>query len=272
MPTVQTGDIETYYVERGDGPPIVFIHGSLSDHSAAAQQLDAFSDEYTAIAYDVRGHGKTPNPGKATYSIDELAEDLHAFVTALDLERPVVCGVSMGGMIAQVFASRHPDELGGLVLADTFTPPFQSRRDRIERSTVVNATAGLIRLVGYNRAKGLVLWFGRKMERDQTSSLRPDAFPDMDTRDAVNSMQTVASFHETDIDLSAITVPTLVLYGEHETSIISRHAPVLDAQIPDSTLDVVPDAGHASPWDNPEYFNDSIRTFLANRISVETAE
>lgn len=266
MPRVKTGEFETYYERRGHGPPIVFIHGALSDHTAAARQLEAFSDEYTAIAYDVRGHGKTPNPQHAPYSIDDLAEDLHAFVSALDLERPVVCGVSMGGMIAQVYASRHPDQLRGLVLADTFTPEFQSRRDRIERTTVVNATTGLIRLVGYNRGKGLVLWFGRTLERDQTSSLRPGAFPDMDTRDAVNSMQAVASFHETDVDLSAISVPTLILYGEHETSIISRHAPVLDAQIPDSTRQQVPDAGHASPWDNPEFFNDSIRAFLASQL------
>lgn len=271
MPTVQTRDIETHYEIRGDGPPVIFIHGSLSDHSAAEQQLEAFSDDYTAIAYDVRGHGKTPNPGHAPYSIDQLAEDLHAFITALDLDGPVVCGVSMGGMIAQVYASRYPDELGGLVLADTFTPEFQSRRDRIERTTVVNATAGLIRLIGYNRAKGIVLWFGRKLERDQTSSLRPGAFPDMDTRDAVNSMQTVASFHTVDVDLRAISVPTLILYGEHETSIISRHAPVLDAQIPDSTLQEVPDAGHASPWDNPEFFNESIHSFLADRVAVEAA-
>lgn len=64
------------------------------------------------------------------------------------------------------------------------------------------------------------------------------------------------------------TTPTLVLYGEHETSIISRHAPTLSAQIPDSTVREVPDAGHASPWDNPEFFNSTVRTFLASRTPI----
>lgn len=96
MPTVQTNDIETFYELRGDGPPIVFIHGALADHTAADQQFEAFSDAYTAIAYDIRGHGKTTSPHNAAYSIDLLAEDLHAFITALGLERPVLCGVSMG--------------------------------------------------------------------------------------------------------------------------------------------------------------------------------
>ena len=96
MPTVQTDDIETYYEERGEGPPIVFIHGALADHTAAKQQLGAFSDAYTAIAYDLRGHGNTTNPQHTPYSIDLLAEDLHAFIAETSLERPVLCGVSMG--------------------------------------------------------------------------------------------------------------------------------------------------------------------------------
>ena len=129
--------------------------------------------------------------------------------------------------------------------------------------------AGLIRLIGYNRAKSLMLWFGRKLERDQTTSLRPDAFPDMDIADTVNALKAVASFHTTDTDLSSITVPTLILYGEHETSIINRHAPTLSVQIPNSTVQEVPDAGHASPWDNLEFFNSTIQTFLTNQTSIK---
>lgn len=269
MPTVQTADIETYYEVRGDGPPIIFIHGALSNHSAAAQQLEAFSDTFTAIAYDLRGHGSTTNPQHAPYTIDLLAEDLHEFITEMELKRPIVCGVSMGGMIAQIYASRYPNQLSGLVLADTFSPEFRGRRDRIERSILVNALARFIRLVGYNHAKSLILWFGRKLERNQTTSLRPDAFPDMDTIDAVNALKAVASFHTSDIELSMITVPTLILYGEHETSIINRHAPTLAAEIPDSTVQEVPDAGHASPWDNPEFFNSTIRTFLTRQTPTE---
>jgi pimeloyl-ACP methyl ester carboxylesterase len=269
MPTVQTGDIETYYEVRGTGPPIVFIHGALSDHSAAAQQLEAFSGAYTAIAYDLRGHGNTPNPQHAPYSMDVLAADLHAFITEMGLDRPVLCGVSMGGMISQVYASRYPDQLSALVLADTFSPPLLGWRDRIERSSLVNGMAGVVRLVGYNRAKNLILWFGRKLERGRTTTLRPDSFPDMDTVDAVNAITAVADFHTTDVDLSSITVPTLVLYGEHETGIIRRHAPVLSTRIPDSTVREVPDAGHASPWDNPAFFNATIQTFISSQTPFE---
>jgi pimeloyl-ACP methyl ester carboxylesterase len=266
MPTVQTNDIETYYEQRGDGPSIVFVHGALSDHAAADGQLAAFSDTYTAVAYDLRGHGDTPDPRDAPYSIDLLAEDLHAFVEALGLDRPVLCGVSMGGMVAQVYASRYPDRLGALVLADTFAPAFVSLRDRIERTVLVGATVEVVRLVGYGRARTLLTWFGRKLEGGETTSLRVEAFPEMDTAAAIDALRAVASFHEVDVDPASITVPTLILYGEHESSVIARHAPVMAAEIPDATVREVPDAGHASPWDNPEFFNGAIRTFLAERV------
>ncbi len=169
----------------------------------------------------------------------------------------------MGGTIAQVYASRYPNRLSGLVLADTFTPAFVNRRDRIEWTMLVNTLILFLRLVGYNRAKGLMLWSGRKLEGDNTTSLRVEVFPDMDTAAAVNALQAVTSFHKVDIDFASITVPTLILYGEHESPVISRHAPPLAAEIPNATVQEVPNAGHASPWDNPGFFNGALEDFLA---------
>ena len=175
----------------------------------------------------------------------------------------------MGGMIAQVYASRYPNHLSGLVLADTFTLAFVSRRDRIERTVLMNTLVGLVRLVGYDRSKALIMWFGRKLEGNNTTSLRVKAFPNMETVAAVNALQAIMSFHKTDIDFTSITVPTLILYGEHESSVISRHAPTLAARISNVTVKKVPNAGHASPWDNPEFFNRTIQEFLA-QIALST--
>jgi pimeloyl-ACP methyl ester carboxylesterase len=270
MPTVMTNGIETYYETRGKGPPIVFVHGSLSDHTAAEGQLAAFEDDFTAIAYDVRGHGKTPNPRDERYSVDTLADDLHAFITALDLDRPIVCGVSMGGMIAQTHASTYPDDLDILVLADTFSPAFLDWRDRLTRSTLMRFLIGLLRLVSFEQAQRLMLRIGRTIERDRTDSLRADAFPAMETPAAINSLRAAATFNETEVDFDAIRVPTLVLYGEHKTAIISRHAPVLSRNISNSTVREVPDAGHASPWNNSAFFIEAITQFVAEQRESAT--
>lgn len=169
-------------------------------------------------------------------------------------------------MVAQVYASRYPERLSTVVLADTFTPAFVNRRDCIERNVLMKTLIELFRLTGYERAKGLMTWFGRKLEGDKTTSLRAGRFPDMATAAAVNSLRAVMSFHKTDIDLTSINVPVLILYGEHETSVIRRHVPTLAAEIPDATVRKVPNAGHTSPWDNPEFFNEAIREFLAQTV------
>lgn len=126
-PTVRTDDIETYYELRGDGPPVVFVHGALADHSAVDQQLAAFSHSYTAIAYEIRGRGRTTSPRNASYSIDLLADDLNDVIDALDLDRSVICGVSTGGMIAQVYAGRYPDQLAGPFSPTPLLPPSSAR-------------------------------------------------------------------------------------------------------------------------------------------------
>ncbi|MFB6140372.1 MAG: alpha/beta fold hydrolase [Halosimplex sp.] len=153
MPTVRTNDVETYYERRGEGPPVVFVHGAIVDHSQWDPQLEALSDEYTTVAYDVRGHGRTGGSPRSAYSMDLFADDLHALLDALDIENPVLCGLSTGGCIAQVYAARHPDRVAGLVLADTFAPDYLSVGERFQRSLMLRATIPPVRLVGYERVE-----------------------------------------------------------------------------------------------------------------------
>ena len=95
MPTVRTGDIETHYVSRGSGPPVVFVHGMIMNTATWEPQMEALSDAFTTIAYDVRGHGHTGGSDTSPYSIDLFARDLDAFLSALDVDRAVICGLSV---------------------------------------------------------------------------------------------------------------------------------------------------------------------------------
>lgn len=269
MPTVRTNGIETYYERRGTGPPIVFIHGAILDHNQWKPQLDALSGEYTTFAYDVRGHGRTGGSATDSYSVELFAADLDSFITALDIDRPVLCGTSMGGCIAQVYAASHPDRLAGLVLADTFTPELFNRRERVQRSMLLTATIPLVRLVGYERVEKAMVWLhetlstGASGDYEKIEQLRASG-PRMKTDEFAKVIRAVAAFHETNIDFSSITVPTLVLYGEREPPFIRHHASKLDAEIPNASVRAVPGAGHASNLDNPEFFTRTMREFLAS--------
>lgn len=268
MPTVQTNDIETYYERTGEGRPVVFVHASILDHSQWDEQVAAVAGDRTAVAYDVRGHGRTGGSEVSPYTISLLADDLHALVAALDLDRPVICGHSMGGLVAQFYAAAHPDEVGGLVLADTWTPPIRGVNDWFVRRAMLNAAVPPVRLLGYERVERANVWLyerlfgGSSGEYDRIVELR-EGVPRMSTDEFAKVVRAMTNVHGESVDLSAIAVPTLVLFGADELPFVKRHVAELAANIPNVGVTEVPDAGHASNLDNPEFFTATLREFLA---------
>jgi pimeloyl-ACP methyl ester carboxylesterase len=267
MPTVETNDIETYYTRRGDGPPVVFVHGALVDHTQWRPQLDALADEYTVVAYDVRGHGRTSGSDRKTYSIDLFADDLAALIDALGLDRPVVCGLSMGGCIAQAFAARYPDRLSGLVLADTFGPAPLTVGERLQRAALRLAIPPA-RLIGYERVERAMVCVQRRVagesvagDYDRIRAIR-ERGPPVATAEFEKVIRALASYHRTAVDLGVIDVPALALYGEHDAKFVRRQMRSLASLLPHATLLVVPDAGHASNLDKKAFVDGAIRGHL----------
>jgi pimeloyl-ACP methyl ester carboxylesterase len=117
------GDIRLHYVEEGEGPPLVFVHGSLSDFSYWQPQFPVLSRQCRTIAYSRRYDWPNSNPAIPGYSALTDADDLAAFIAALNLKRPVVCGHSYGALTALFLAVRHPHAARALVLAE---PPAVS--------------------------------------------------------------------------------------------------------------------------------------------------
>ena len=277
MPTVRTNEIGTYYEQRGSGPPLVFVHGAILDHTQWEPQMEALAEEYHTVAYDVRGHGRTGGSTRDRYSIELFADDLDALIRALGLDTPVICGLSTGGCIAQVYAARYPDRIAGLVLADTFTPELLDRREWLQRSAMLRATVLPVRLVGYERVEKAMVWLQERFQRgvsgdyENIERLRT-AGPRMATDEFAKVIRAVASFHGTVLDLSTIAVPTLVLYGEHEPAFIRRHVPKLTAELPDVTVREVPNAGHASNLDESAFFTTALATFLAQCAPRDTPD
>lgn len=269
MPTVQTNDIETYYERRGSGPPIVFVHGMAMSSTMWEFQMDALGDSYTTIAYDVRGHGYTGGSDRNPYSIDLFAADLDALLSALGIDRAVVCGLSMGGAVAQSFAASHPEKVAGLVLADTFHAGPQSLTGRLAMANL-RFLARLNRLVGYETLNRWQLRVGNRLvpgisgDEVTVQRLMEDA-PTIPHEEFVKIADATADFPKSDIDLSTVTAPTLVLHGERVPSAVAASAKQLAVQLSnsDSVVRVVPGGGHASNLDNPEFFTAALREFVS---------
>ena len=117
METVAAGGHRIAYERRGDGPPVLLLHGYVGDHRTWRPQLDALSDEFDVVAWDAPGYGGSSDPPEE-FTLAEFADALAAFVAATELERPHVVGLSFGGGLALELYRRHPGVLRSLTLAE----------------------------------------------------------------------------------------------------------------------------------------------------------
>lgn len=122
--SVTVNGVELRYVESGSGEPaIVFVHGWTCDRTNWRHQITEFAQDHRAVALDQRGHGESEKSDQ-DYTIAGFVDDLHAFMEALGLDRPVIVGHSMGGVIALHLARRRPEIARGLVLVDSNIAPI----------------------------------------------------------------------------------------------------------------------------------------------------
>jgi pimeloyl-ACP methyl ester carboxylesterase len=118
MPHADLDGLKLYYERAGSGEPeLLFIPGWCCDHTAFQPQFDHFAETHAVTALDLRGVGQSDGPDGG-YSIPELADDVAAFCAAVGIEKPVLVGHSLGGMIAVELGGRHPSLPGALVLVD----------------------------------------------------------------------------------------------------------------------------------------------------------
>jgi 3-oxoadipate enol-lactonase len=128
--TVFAGDLEVFVREAGppDGPSLVLIHGwNLDGEMTFHRIVPALAERFRVIMPDLRDHGKTDWP-RGRFEIEDLADDVAATLDALGVEGATVFGYSMGGMVAQCLADRHPRHVARLVLAATAARPIPQRR------------------------------------------------------------------------------------------------------------------------------------------------
>ena len=259
MPMITLNGLDVFYETQGEGDPVLLVHGLGSSTEDWEPQVDALAREFTVLAYDVRGHGRTGKPTGA-YSVAQFADDAAALITKLGLAPVHVVGLSMGGMIAFQLAADHPDLVRSLVIVNS--GPEMVPRTFKERLGIVQRRL-IVRLMGMRRM-GEVL--AEKLLPGVEHSARRALFADRWARNDkgayLRALSALVGWSVT-ARLPAIRQPVLVVTADQD------YTPVAWKQwytslMPNATLAVIPESRHMMPIERPQLFHDALLPFLAS--------
>jgi pimeloyl-ACP methyl ester carboxylesterase len=259
METIEVDGLRVAYERAGSGPPLVLLHGYVGDGPTTwRRQLDGLSDDFTVVAWDAPGAGRSSDP-PASFGMAGYADCLAGFIDGLGLGTPHVAGLSFGGALALELYRRHPAVPRALILASAYAGwagslPADVAEQRLRQALVLadlspEEFVGTLLPTMFSDATPpeAVEAFGASM-----LAFRPAGFRAM----------AHASAEDLRDVLARIDVPTLLVYGDHDVRAPLSVAEDLHAAIPGSTLVVLPGSGHACNVEAPEAFNRAVRSFL----------
>ncbi len=223
-------DIELFYEQKGNGFPLVLLHGNGEDHSYFVNQIDYFSKKYRVIAIDTRGHGKSPR-GNGVFSISRFANDLYEFFCEKGINKAHILGFSDGANIALEFALKHPEMIEKLILNGGNLCPAG-----IKRSTQFPIELGY-KISGFFAKKSADALKNHEMLALMVNE--PDILPE---------------------SLISVTAPTLVIVGTNDM-VKHKHSELIAKSIKNAELAIIK-GNHFIANKKPREFNSAVEKFL----------
>jgi pimeloyl-ACP methyl ester carboxylesterase len=248
------------YERQGSGPPLVLLHGAFGfDSQSWRRQIDALSDEFTVVAWDMPGCGQSSDPPESFRATD-YANCLATCIDALGLTRPHVLGLSFGSVLALELYRRFPKVPRSLVLASAYagwsgslSPEAVEQRRRLIFSSLDLPPEHWARQ-----------WSPSMLSDKAPPALFEEVEVSLSRFHPVGQRRLIEAFAQQDLRdvLPHISVPTLLVYGEKDSRSPLNVAYDMRASIPNSRLVVIPGVGHMCNIEAPEQFNAEVRQFL----------
>jgi 3-oxoadipate enol-lactonase len=260
---IKVNGITMHYEMTGpeSAPLVTLSHSLATDLSMWDLQVAALKSKYRVLRYDTRGHGGTDAP-EGPYTLEQLGEDAAELLRALGIPKTHFMGISMGGMIGQILALKHPHMLQSLVLCDT------SSRIPEEALPVWDERIGLA------QNQGLDALVESTMERWFTAPFREKPAPMLErVRDMIRATplkgyigcsRAIMKLNLTE-RLGEIHLPTLIIVGEDDPGTPVAASQAIHQRIKGSELVILKSAAHLSNIEQEAAFNAAVLEFLKRR-------
>ena len=258
---VPAGDVELAVDVRGEGLPVLFVHGFPFDRTVWRHQLATLS-RVRRIAPDFRGVGDSgAPPGADGYSLLRYADDLVAVLDAVGVRQAVLCGLSMGGYVIFELLRRHPERVKALILADTKPEPDspEAKRGR-EDLTQVAQRDGQEAVI--ERLLPRLLAAATQATQPEVAGQVREMAHRWSVPGLVGALRTLRDRPDSTDTLRGVRVPTLVLVGSEDQIAPPDTARAMAQLIPGAQYHVVPAAGHIAPLEQPLATSRVVADFL----------
>ena len=257
MGAVRTHGLEIAYERAGDGPPLVLLHGAASNARLWEPQLEGLADEFTVVAWDEPGAGRSSDL-PAEFGLRDYAACLASLIEKLELGPVNLLGLSWGGTVAQELYRHAPRLVRTLILADSYA----GWKGSLPAEVVQARVAGARRMLAAPPEE-----FDPTLPGLFAGDPPPEFVPLLEQIAAAvrpaslgRQLAIMADADQRDL-LPRIAIPTLLLWGAEDARAPLTVAHQLEDAIPDARLVVIPDCGHVSNLQRPEQFNQAVREF-----------
>ena len=275
MSRIEIDGLRLNVEQTGSGPPVVLVHGFTGAAAGWAALADTLAPRFTAIAIDIAGHGRSDAPDAVErYRMRRCVDDLAAVLRSLGHERAAWLGYSMGGRTALQVAVHRPDVVSALVLEGA-TPGFRTAEERAARVASDEALAGRIEREGVeafvDEWQELPL-FGTQQRMPQAAqdAVRAGRLANRATGLA-NSLRGMGTGAQEAVHdrLGGVAVPVLLVTGALDER-FTQAGREMAQTLPNATMALIDDAGHAAHIERPEAFATVALEFL-RRVHVAAA-
>ncbi|MEE8606852.1 MAG: alpha/beta fold hydrolase [Nitrospiraceae bacterium] len=258
----QINGLTLAYTDEGKGMPVVFVHGFPLNRNMWAPQVQALSRQHRVITVDLRGHGESDAP-LWRYTMEQFADDLTGVLDHLSIQQAVMAGLSMGGYILFAFYRKYANRVNALILSDTRAQP-DTDEGRAGRFNMAQSA--------YTQGSGAIAdVMLSKLLCPASLHTRPELVQQvrgmitaMTLGGMAGDLMGMADRPDSVPLLSTIACPTLIIVGELDLATPPSDAHLMSEQIPGAQLKIIPGAAHLPNLEQPEAFNDAVRSFLAS--------